>query len=84
MQKLKWYCQMCQKQCRDQNGFKCHCSSEAHVRQMEIFSQNAPKILETNSKIFENEFLKLLEFRYHERRVLANIVYILTYYLYKL
>lgn len=24
LQKLKWYCQMCQKQCRDENGFKCH------------------------------------------------------------
>lgn len=24
LQKLRWYCQMCQKQCRDENGFKCH------------------------------------------------------------
>ena len=22
LQKLRWYCQMCQKQCRDENGFK--------------------------------------------------------------
>ena len=22
LQKLKWYCQMCSKQCRDENGFK--------------------------------------------------------------
>ena len=22
MQKLRWYCQMCAKQCRDENGFK--------------------------------------------------------------
>lgn len=22
LQKLKWYCQMCEKQCRDENGFK--------------------------------------------------------------
>jgi len=22
LQKLRWYCQMCQKQCRDANGFK--------------------------------------------------------------
>ena len=26
LQKLHWYCQMCQKQCWDQNGFKCHIS----------------------------------------------------------
>jgi hypothetical protein len=24
LQKLRWYCQLCQKQCRDENGFKCH------------------------------------------------------------
>uniref|UniRef100_A0A453DZZ0 KIN17 C2H2-type zinc finger domain-containing protein n=3 Tax=Aegilops tauschii TaxID=37682 RepID=A0A453DZZ0_AEGTS len=34
LQKLRWYCQMCEKQCRDENGFKCHCSSESHQRQM--------------------------------------------------
>ena len=27
LQKLKFYCQMCQKQCRDANGFKCHLTS---------------------------------------------------------
>ncbi|KAF8750179.1 hypothetical protein HU200_012429 [Digitaria exilis] len=27
LQKLRWYCQMCQKQFRDENGFKCHCMS---------------------------------------------------------
>ena len=40
LQKLWWYCQMCQKQCRNENGFKCHCMSESHQRQMEVFSQN--------------------------------------------
>ena len=28
LQKLRWYCQMCEKQCRDENGFKCHTMSE--------------------------------------------------------
>ena len=28
LQKLRWYCQMCEKQCRDENGFKCHTSSK--------------------------------------------------------
>jgi DNA/RNA-binding protein KIN17 len=22
LQRLRWYCQMCEKQCRDENGFK--------------------------------------------------------------
>ena len=26
LQKLRWYCQMCEKQCRDENGFKVHLS----------------------------------------------------------
>lgn len=38
--------QMCQKQCRDENGFKCHLTSEGHKRQMEIFGQNPKRIIE--------------------------------------
>ncbi|GAU30718.1 hypothetical protein TSUD_39420 [Trifolium subterraneum] len=45
LQKLRWYCQMCQKQCRDENGFKCHCMSEGHQRQMQIFGQNPTRII---------------------------------------
>ena len=37
---------MCQKQCRDENGFKCHLSSEGHKRQMEIFGQNPERIVD--------------------------------------
>lgn len=31
---------MCQKQCRDENGFKCHLTSESHKRQMMVFGEN--------------------------------------------
>jgi len=31
LQKLRWYCQMCQKQCRDENGFKCHTRSVFNI-----------------------------------------------------
>jgi hypothetical protein len=31
---------MCEKQCRDENGFKCHTMSEAHQRQMGLFAEN--------------------------------------------
>ena len=30
LQKLRWYCQMCQKQCRDENGFKVRCGLWRH------------------------------------------------------
>jgi len=34
---------MCQKQCRDANGFKCHMESETHIRQMEMFMAQPDK-----------------------------------------
>jgi len=40
LQKLRWYCQMCEKQCRDENGFKCHIMSESHQRQLLLCAQN--------------------------------------------
>ncbi|GLT89031.1 hypothetical protein SLE2022_070340 [Rubroshorea leprosula] len=45
LQKIRWYCQMCQKQCRDENGFKCHCMIESHQRQMQVFGQNPDRIV---------------------------------------
>ena len=50
LQKLRWYCQMCQKQCRDENGFKCHTSSETHQRQLLLFAENANEYLDSFSK----------------------------------
>lgn len=45
LSKLRWYCEMCQKQCRDENGFKCHQTSEGHLRQMRIFSENPEAVM---------------------------------------
>ena len=72
---LKFYCQMCQKQCRDQNGFKCHLTSESHLRQMELFAQNPEHYLEALSQEFEESFLTLLSRRFNTKRVEANRVY---------
>ena len=58
LQRLRWYCQMCQKQCRDENGFQCHLRSEAHARQMQVFAQNPDKIVEGYSQQFEKDFLR--------------------------
>ncbi|AFZ80512.1 hypothetical protein BEWA_033670 [Theileria equi strain WA] len=75
LQKLKWYCQMCEKQCRDENGFKCHRLSEGHQRQMQVFCQNSGRFLDRFSKTFENEFMKLMRTRYCKTKILANTVY---------
>ncbi|ESS30671.1 DNA/RNA-binding protein KIN17 domain-containing protein [Toxoplasma gondii TgCatPRC2] len=75
LQKLRWYCQMCEKQCRDENGFKCHRMSEGHQRMMQIFIQNPTKFMDDFSQEFEREFMRLMRTRYCRTRVLANSVY---------
>lgn len=75
LQKLKFYCQMCQKQCRDANGFKCHLTSEAHQRQLLLFSENPNRYMDEFSSDFLKDFLHLLKRRYSTKRVLANQVY---------
>lgn len=75
LQKLRWYCQMCQKQCRDENGFKCHCMSESHQRQMQIFGQNANRIVDGYSQEFEELFLEHMKRSHRFSRVAATVVY---------
>ena len=75
LQKLKFYCQMCEKQCRDANGFKCHMTSETHLRNMKIFSENASGIMDGNSKDFEKLYLDTLRRRHGTKRVNANNIY---------
>jgi len=75
LQKLRWYCQMCQKQCRDANGFKCHTMSESHQRQLLLFGDNPGKYLHSYSRDFEKAFNDILRRQYNEKRVQANVVY---------
>ncbi|KAM8973424.1 DNA/RNA-binding protein KIN17 [Pelodytes ibericus] len=75
LQKLRWYCQMCQKQCRDENGFKCHCMSESHQRQLLLASENPQQFMDYFSDEFRSEFLELLRRRFGTKRVHNNIVY---------
>ncbi|KAL1535810.1 DNA/RNA-binding protein kin17 [Salvia divinorum] len=75
LQKLRWYCQMCQKQCRDENGFKCHCMSESHQRQMQIFGQNPTRIISGYSEEFESMFLEHMKRSHRFSRIAATVVY---------
>ncbi|VFQ61958.1 unnamed protein product [Cuscuta campestris] len=75
LQKLRWYCQMCEKQCRDENGFKCHCMSESHQRQMEVFGQNPNRIVSGYSEEFESAFLEHMKRSHRFSRVAATVVY---------
>ena len=75
LQKLKFYCQMCQKQCRDENGFKCHTMSESHQRQLLLFADNSDSYLDQFSLEFKDEYVGLLKRRFNGRRVNANHAY---------
>lgn len=75
LQKLRWYCQMCQKQCRDENGFKCHTMSESHQRQLLLFADNPHKYIDTFSKEFRDSFIELVKRRFGTKRIHANQVY---------
>lgn len=52
LSKLRWYCEMCVKQCRDENGFKCHQTSEGHLRQMRIFAENPEAVMKQVTQEF--------------------------------
>ena len=75
LQKLRWYCQMCQKQCRDENGFKCHCMSESHQRQMQVFGMAPERVVEGFSEEFLETFLALIRRAHRHSRVAATVVY---------
>jgi len=74
LQKLRWYCQMCQKQCRDENGFKCHLMSESHQRQLLLVAENPDKFIDAFSQTFLDDFMDLLRRQYGTKRVHANQV----------
>eukprot|EP00550_Attheya_septentrionalis_P009856 CAMPEP_0198287100 /NCGR_PEP_ID=MMETSP1449-20131203/6021_1 /TAXON_ID=420275 /ORGANISM="Attheya septentrionalis, Strain CCMP2084" /LENGTH=238 /DNA_ID=CAMNT_0043985001 /DNA_START=90 /DNA_END=803 /DNA_ORIENTATION=+ len=76
LQKLKFYCQMCSKQCRDENGFKCHLMSDTHLRQMKMLSENTAGVLDSFSRDFERGYVEVLRRRHGVRnRTSANGVY---------
>ena len=75
LQKIKYYCEMCKKQCRDDNGFKCHIMSESHQRQALIVSENPEKFVSDFSKQFMDGFMYILRARYRTKRILANTVF---------
>ncbi|CAA9998657.1 unnamed protein product [Nesidiocoris tenuis] len=75
LQKLRWYCQMCMKQCRDENGFKCHITSESHQRQLLLFADNQNKYIDEFSKEFSDGYLELLRRQFGTKRVHANRIY---------
>ncbi|KAF1996844.1 zinc finger protein-like protein RTS2 [Amniculicola lignicola CBS 123094] len=75
LQRLRWYCQPCEKQCRDANGFKCHTQSESHVRRIQQVGQDAGKYIDNFSKQFQSDFIQLLRTSHGEKWIGVNRFY---------
>ncbi len=75
LQKLKFYCQLCSKQCRDENGFKCHLTSNSHLNNMKNFCHDSSSILDSFSQQFEKNYLDVLYKRHRTNKMNANVVY---------
>lgn len=75
LQRLRWWCEICQKQCRDANGFKCHVQSESHVRQMQVVGEDPRKYIAGFSNDFQRDFISLLRTAHGEKWISANKFY---------
>ncbi|RYP68117.1 hypothetical protein DL771_006859 [Monosporascus sp. 5C6A] len=72
LQRLRWYCQVCERQMRDENGFKLHTQSESHVRQMMLVGEDPKKFINEYSNQFKKDFLQLLRTSHGEKQGKAN------------
>lgn len=75
LQRLRWYCQVCQKQCRDENGFKCHTQSESHVKKMLQAGSDGGATINKFSKQFQHDFVSLLRMSHGDKPIGANRFY---------
>lgn len=75
LKRLRWYCQMCEKQCSDENSFQCHQASASHLRRMSQFRADPEQYMEQFSKQFEAEFTEILRRRSLNSYVDANSIY---------
>jgi DNA/RNA-binding protein KIN17 len=75
LQRLRWYCQICERQMRDENGFKQHTMSEGHVRNMQLVGEDPRKFIRRYSADFKRDFLQLLRTAHGEKPVHVNRFY---------
>lgn len=77
LQKLKFYCQICSKQCRDANGFKNHLQSKSHLGRISNLqsSGESKSIVSNYSNQFQTDFLNLLRVSHGTKSINANRFY---------
>ena len=76
LNRLRWYCQLCQRSMRDENGFKQHTMSESHQKKaLEAGRTGVQSISEDFSQDFLRNFLNTLKTSHGEKQVHANKFY---------
>jgi DNA/RNA-binding protein KIN17 len=75
LQRLRWWCEPCQKQCRDANGFKCHAQSESHTRNLQSVGEDPKKYIQNFSNEFQRDFVSLLRTAHNEKFIGVNKFY---------
>ncbi|KAJ5101422.1 hypothetical protein NUU61_003644 [Penicillium alfredii] len=73
--RLRWYCQACERQLPDENGFKLHTQSEGHVRRMLLIGEDPRKHIQEYSREFLKNFVDLLKTTHGEKPVHVNHFY---------
>ncbi|ROV91422.1 hypothetical protein VSDG_07185 [Cytospora chrysosperma] len=73
--RLRWYCQVCERQMRDENGFKMHVQSESHVRQMLVVGEDPKRAIGEYSRQFSEGFLAQLRTAHGTKPVQINHFY---------
>ena len=79
LQKTRFYCQVCQRQCLDENGFKCHVKSEIHMRnvrkQLTENKGSVTEIIQKYSQEFHESFIRSLRIHHGEKLIGLNKFY---------
>ncbi|KAK3370171.1 domain of Kin17 curved DNA-binding protein-domain-containing protein [Podospora didyma] len=73
--RLRWYCQICEKPCRDENGFKMHTQSPSHMAKALEAGKNFKSVQEDFSKQFEDYFISLLRTSHGTKEISLNKFY---------
>ena len=62
--KHKFYCEMCRKQCKDENAFQQHKRSGFHIQNMVDFNEDPRFFIERFSKEVQEKFIEGFKIKY--------------------
>ena len=74
--KIRWYCGLCHVPCKDENGFKCHLSSETHLLREQAVEESLRTFnVGKSDREFRKKFLDFLITKHFGQTVFAHEIY---------